>query len=71
MYKTGLKYNKLNQLEMFSKQTDGETHKTEFAYEGQPRDGNHHDGSSHKVNYTYDELGRVASRVMYQTLAES
>ena len=33
MYKTGLKYNKLNQLEMFSEQAGGETHKTEFAYD--------------------------------------
>ena len=64
LYKTGLTYNKLNQLEMFSEQAGDETYKTEFAYNRDNRvTGITYDGGTHKVNYAYDELGRVVSRV--------
>ena len=60
LYKTGLTYNKLNQLEMFSEQAGDETYKTEFAYNRDNRvTGITYDGGTHKVNYAYDELGRV------------
>ena len=56
--------NKLNQLEMFSEQAGGDSHKTEFAHDRDNRVTElKYDGSAHRVNYTYDELGRVASRV--------
>ena len=55
LYKTNLKYNKLNQLEMFSEQAGGETHQTEFAYDRDNRvTGITYDGGAHKVKYTYD-----------------
>ena len=64
LYKTGLKYDKLNNLEMFSEQAGSESHKTEFVYDRDNRVTElKYDGGAHKVNYTYDELGRVASRV--------
>ena len=50
---------------MFSEQAGDETHKTEFAYDRDNRvTGSTYDGSSHKVNYTYDELGRVKIRTV-------
>ena len=53
-------------MEIFSEQTGGETHKTEFAYDRDNRvAGITYDGSSHKVNYTYDELGRVPYCTVY------
>ena len=51
-------------MKMFSQQAGEETHKTEFGYDRDNRvTGITYDGSSHKVNYTYDELGLVPSRV--------
>ena len=51
-------------MEMFSEQAGSEAHETEFAYDRDNRvTGITYDGSAQKVNYTYDELGRVASRV--------
>ena len=64
LYKTGLKYNKLNQLEVFSEKAGSESHKSEYAYDRDNRvTGITYDGGSQKVNYTYDELGRVATRL--------
>ena len=57
--------NKLNQLEMFSEQAGGDSHKTEFAHDRDNRVTElKYDGSSHRVNYTYDELGRVKIRTV-------
>ena len=64
LYKTGLKYNKLNQLEVFSEKAGSESHKSEYTYDRDNRVTEIvFDGGSQKVNYTYDELGRVATRV--------
>ena len=52
-------------MKMFSQQAGEETHKTEFGYDRDNRvTGITYDGSSHKVNYTYDELGRVKIRTV-------
>ena len=64
LYKTALKYDKLNNLTTFSEQVDGEVHKTEYVYDRDNRITEiSFDGGPHKVGYTYDELGRVATRV--------
>ena len=64
LYKTGLKYNKLNQLEVFSEKAGSESHKSEYTYDRDNRVTEIvFDGGSQKVNYTYDELGRVATRL--------
>ena len=63
LYKTGLKYNKLNQLEVFSEKTGSESHKSEYTYDRDNRVTEIvFDGGSQKVSYTYDELGRVTTR---------
>ncbi len=65
LYKTNLKYNKLNQLEVFSEKAGSESHKSEYAYDRDNRvTGITYDGGSQTVNYAYDELGRVATRVV-------
>ena len=56
--------NLLNNLNQFAEDIQTEIYTTDYTYD---RD-NHvteiaYDGSTHKVNYTYDELGRVATRV--------
>ncbi len=64
LYKTALKYDKLNNLTTFSEQVDGEVHKTEYVYDRDNRITEiSFDGGPHKVGYTYDELGRVSTRV--------
>lgn len=64
LYKTGLKYDKLNNLTMFSEQVNDETHKSEYTYDRDNRITQiAFDGGTHKVGYTYDELGRVTTRV--------
>ena len=40
------------------------THTTQFTYDSDNRENQiAYDGSTHKVSYTYDALGRIASRV--------
>ena len=64
LYRTELKYNKLSNLEMLSEQVGSESHKTEYIYDRDNRLTElKYDDGTHKVSYTYDELGRVASRV--------
>ena len=63
LYRTRLKYSKLNNLELFTEEVAGETHKSAYAYDKDNRVTSiTYDGSAHKVSYVYDELGRVKTR---------
>ena len=64
LYKTRLKYDKLNNLHRFSEKVGEENHRSEYTYDRDNRITEvQYDGSAHKVGYTYDALGRVSSRV--------
>lgn len=63
LYRTRLKYSKLNNLELFSEEVAGETHKSAYTYDKDNRVKSiAYDGDAHKVSYVYDELGRVKTR---------
>ena len=64
LYKTSLKYDKFSNLEQFVEKAGSETHTSNYTYDRNNRvTAIQYDGASQKVNYTYDELGRVATRV--------
>ena len=64
LYKTLLKYDKLNNLNQFAEDIQTEIHTTGYTYDRDNRVTEiAFDGGAHKVGYTYDELGRVATRV--------
>ena len=63
LYRTLLKYDKFSNLEQFAEKVGGETHTSNYTYDRDNRvTGIQYDGGSQKVNYTYDDLGRVSSR---------
>ena len=58
-----MKYSKLNNLDLFTEEVAGETHKSAYTYDKDNRVTSiTYDGSAHKVSYVYDELGRVKTR---------
>ena len=75
LYRTRLQYDKLNNLQKFSEEIGSptpqsgiqnivETHQSEYAYDRDNRITQiTYDGGAHKVGYTYDNLGRVVTRV--------
>lgn len=75
LYRTRLQYDKLNNLQKFSEEIGSptpqsgiqnivETHQSEYAYDRDNRITQiTYDGGTHKVGYTYDNLGRVVTRV--------
>ena len=64
LYKTSLKYDRQNNLELFAEKVGDANHRSEYTYDRDNRvTGITYDGGSHKVSYTYDALGRVSTRV--------
>ncbi len=64
LYKTRLKYDKLNNLQRFSEKIGEENHRSEYTYDRDNRVTEiTYDGNVQKVTYVYDELGRITSRV--------
>ena len=63
LYKTRLKYDKLSNLEQFAETVDGETHTSDYTYDRDNRVTEiDYDGTTEKVTYAYDALGRIATR---------
>ena len=63
LYRTGLKYDKLNNLQQFSERVGATTHTSGYTYDRDNRVTQiAYDGTAHKVGYAYDALGRVATR---------
>ena len=63
LYRTNLKYDKLNNLKQFAERVGSEGHTSDYAYDRDNRTTEiAYDGTAHKVGYTYDALGRMATR---------
>ena len=63
LYKTRLKYDKLSNLEQFAETVGGETHTSDYTYDRDNRVTEiDYDGTTEKVTYAYDALGRITTR---------
>ena len=70
LYRTGLKYDKLNNLQQFSERVGATTHTSGYTYDRDNRVTQiAYDGTAHKVGYVYDALGRVATRTVESGVA--
>ena len=64
-YRTKLAYDKLNNLKHFAENVEGRQHKSVYTYDRDNRITQiAYDGSAGNVAYTYDALGRIATRTV-------